>query len=207
VSSREELVARLLERHGRTFADEAGIRLADKPQPLFRLLCLTVLLATRMQASIGVGAARALGEARLDTAEAVAGDRDRVRRTLTDSGYVRYDESKADQLHDTAVLVRDSYGGDLRRLRGADDLAERLTDFKGIGEVGAEIFLREVQAVWPEVRPFSGRAVEAGAVALKLPKTAGALAGLVDGDDVARLMAALVRVDLEGSADELRSGG
>jgi len=198
---RTEIVQGLLERHGQTFADEAGIHLTDAPKPLFRLLCLTVLLATRMRHSMGVDAARALGEAGLDTPEDVADHRDRVRETLTGAGYVRYDESKADQLAQSAAHCRDAYDGDLRRLRGTDDLADRLTEFTGIGEVGAEIFLREVQAVWPEVRPVFGRPGRSGAKAVGLPQDDGALADLVSGDDVARLAAALVRVDLDGDED------
>lgn len=195
----------LLERHGRTFAEEAGIELADAPKPLFRLLCLTVLLATRMRHAMGVEAVRALGAAGLDTPEDVAAHRDRVRETLTGAGYVRYDESKADQLARSAAHCRDAYDGDLRRLRGVDDLADRLTEFTGVGEVGAEIFLREVQAVWPEVRPVFGRPGRSGAKAVGLPQDDRALADLVPGDRLAAFAAALVRVGLEGDED-LESG-
>jgi hypothetical protein len=36
--SSEDAVRRVLDRHGRTYADDAGIRLADEPAPLFQLL-------------------------------------------------------------------------------------------------------------------------------------------------------------------------
>lgn len=173
---------------------------------MFRLLCLSVLLATRMRHATGVAAARALGEAGLDTPEDVATRRDRVRATLTGAGYVRYDESKADQLAQSAAHCHDAYDGDLRRLRGADDVGERLIAFSGIGEVGAEIFLREVQAVWPEVRPMVGRAGRRGAAVVGLPGNDRALGGLVDGDRMAAFAAALVRVGLDGDEDLERDG-
>ena len=75
-----------------------------------------------------------------------------------------------------------------------------LEQFKGIGDTGADIFLREVQDVWTWVRPyFDGRAVEA-AKQLGLPGNADGLAQLA-GSDCARLAAALVRVSLD---DKLR---
>lgn len=56
-------VRELVDAHGRTYADEAGIRLKDTPQPLYRLLVLAHLLSARISASIAVAAARALSEA------------------------------------------------------------------------------------------------------------------------------------------------
>ena len=55
-----ETVAVLLEKQGRTFADEAGIKLADKPAPLYQLLVLSTLLSARITSSIAVAAAREL---------------------------------------------------------------------------------------------------------------------------------------------------
>ncbi|GAB7184897.1 hypothetical protein ATKI12_4728 [Kitasatospora sp. Ki12] len=43
-------VAELLDRFGRTYAEEAGIAQRDKPSPLYRLLILTVLCSVRNSA-------------------------------------------------------------------------------------------------------------------------------------------------------------
>jgi hypothetical protein len=58
-------------------------------------------------------------------------------------------------LADTTNLLLTRWHGDLRRLRdeaGRDPqrIHQLLQDFKGIGPVGATIFLREAQVVWPE---------------------------------------------------------
>jgi hypothetical protein len=117
------------------------------------------------------------------------------------AGYARYDESSATRLVDIATAVRDDFGGDLRTLatRADHDVIEakrQLMGFKGIGETGADIFLREVQDVWTWVRPhFDARATGA-ATELGLPADAKKLAQL-GGDDCARLAAALVRVSLD----------
>jgi 3-methyladenine DNA glycosylase/8-oxoguanine DNA glycosylase len=76
----------------------------------------------------------------------------------------------------------------------ADGLRERLTEFPGIGPTGADIFLREVQAVWRDIAPFADRKVADGAKRLHLPSSAGELAALGPAGDPAPLMSALVRV-------------
>ncbi len=100
------------------------------------------------------------------------------------------------------------WGGDLRRLRneaGGDvrRLKALLTELKGIGGVGADIFLREVQRCRPELRPYVDKRDKAAAKELGLPATPENLAGLVAADDVARLVAAPVRTSLANDVREL----
>lgn len=207
----DEVVQALLERHGRTFAAQAGIKLADRPAPLFQLLVLTTLLSARISSDIAVAAARALRDAGWTTAHKMA-DATWAQRTkvLNRAGYARYDESTSRMLGDTAEKLDDEYGGDLRRIRAeadgdVDDLRSALTTFKGIGKLGANVFVREVQGVWPEYHPFVDDRVSDGAELLGLPSTARGLAGLVDRDDFARLVAALVRMTTAKDADEVRA--
>ena len=46
----ELIVAELLARHGRLYAEDAGIRLADRPGPLYQLLVLATLLSAPIPA-------------------------------------------------------------------------------------------------------------------------------------------------------------
>ncbi|MER7949584.1 endonuclease [Streptomyces sp. NPDC096079] len=199
-----EAVARLLREHGRTFADEAGIALRDEPAPLYRLLVLTVLCSVRIRASTATAAARELSAAGLRTPRAMADSswQDRV-DALGRAHYVRYDESTATALGDGAELVLDRYRGDLRRLRerasgDPERLAELLREFPRIGPVGAGIFCREAQAVWPELRPYFDERCLAVAADLSLPHTPAGLARHVPPKDLARLAAALVRAGRAG---------
>lgn len=202
------VVAALLERHGTTYAEEIGIRLKNTPSPLFQLLVASILFSARIGAPQAVQAARALNDRGLTTPGkmAAAGWEKRV-RILNENGYARYDESTSRMLGDTCEIIQEKYDGDLRRLReeAARDSSrehEGLTVFKGIGDAGARIFLREVQAIWEEVHPFIDPLARQGADALGLPKSAKTLAGLVDGPaETARLAAALVRVKLADGAD------
>ncbi|MGI8329245.1 endonuclease [Actinomadura scrupuli] len=203
----ETVVRTLLDRYGSTYAQEAGIRLADKPGPLYQLLVLANLLSARISADIAVAAARELFEAGYRTPRAMrtASWQDRV-DALGRGHYRRYDERTATMLGDGAELLEDRWNGDLRRLReeGGDDpkrIGELLTEFPGIGPSGAEIFLREVQAVWPGVAPYFDDKALAGAGELGLPRDPRRLAALAgSGPGPARLAAALIRVSRSKTA-------
>ncbi|MET9377732.1 endonuclease [Streptomyces sp. NPDC003035] len=207
-----EVISRLLREHGRTYADEAGIALRDKPAPLYQLLVLTVLCSIRIRAETATAAARELFAAGLRTPRAMAesGWQERV-DALGRAHYVRYDESTATALGDGAELLLDRFHGDVRKLReqaGGDteELRTLLQDVPRIGPVGADIFCREVQAVWPELRPFFDERSRATAAGLGLPRSASGLAELVPPKDLARLSAALVRVSLsKNAAEELKT--
>lgn len=194
------IAQRLLTRHGETFAAQAGITLRDKPAPLWQLLVLSLLLSTRISSDIAVASARELFTAGWRTPQRLRAStwQERV-DALGRGGYRRYDESTSTRLDDAASLLLDRWQGDLRALRdtAAGDvtaMGHALQSFTGIGPAGANIFLREVQDVWPVVRPFADDLVLSGAKAAGLPQDATKLAGLVDGDDLAGLCAALVRV-------------
>lgn len=209
--SQRALVHALLDRYGQTYAAETGI-LIDKntPAPLFQLLCTSLLLSARIRAQNAVSAMRALIDAGLTTPEKMgaASWQDRV-DVITSHGYKRYDGIAATQLGQAAELVLDRYHGDLRRLR---DEAERdvdrertlLMEVNGIGPVGADIFLREVQGIWDEVYPFADERVLHAARLLELGRSAGALSRLVPPEQFPRLVAALIRVDLSGGYDAVR---
>ncbi|MEW2275062.1 endonuclease [Streptomyces griseofuscus] len=204
----ERVVRELVSAYGRTYAEEAGIRLADTPQPLYRLLVLSLLLSARIRASVAVAAARALREDRLDTPRRMA-DADWQRRVdaLGRGGYRRYDERTATQLGDGAELLDERWGGDLRRLHeeaGGDtgELKRLLQEEPGVGPAGADIFLREAQRVWPEVGPYlDGKALD-GADRLGLPKDPQKLTELAGDTEPAVLAAALVRAALDKDVAE-----
>lgn len=206
------VLARLVERHGTLFSEELGLDLSrNTPSVLFRWLCAATLMSARISHEIALRAACALAEAGWTTAEHMADSSwsDRV-RVLNEAGYARFDESTARMLGDTARRVQDDYGGDLRRLRTASDGdtgAQRraLKAFKGIGDVGADIFFRELQTVWSEHYPVLDPAARDAAETLDLPTDAARLARRVCRADYPRLVVALVRAKLGhiGRADLL----
>ncbi|MFD5285890.1 endonuclease [Streptomyces rubrogriseus] len=204
-------VRELVDAHGQTYAEEAGIRLKDTPQPLYRLLVLAHLLSARISASIAVAAARALSEAGLRDPRSMAGATWQQRvDALGRGGYRRYDERTATQLGEAAELLTERWGGDLRRLRDEADgdvseLRRLLQEFPGMGPTGADIFLREAQLVWREAGPRLDRKALRGAERLDLPGDQDRLLALAGKTEPAVLAAALVRaaVDKEVAEDTL----
>ncbi|MDI3387554.1 endonuclease [Streptomyces sp. B-S-A8] len=206
----------LLHGHGRTYAAEAGIRLRNTPQPLYRTLVLAHLLSARIRASVAVATSQALYEAGMRDARRMteAGWQQRV-DALGRGGYRRYDERTATQLGDAARLLLDRWDGDLRGLRDASDgdidhLRRLLRELPGFGPVGADIFVREVQDVWPEFGPLLDAKALQGAERLGLPREAPALRRLAEGQGAtdAELASALVRAALDKEiAEECRDAG
>lgn len=207
----EAVVAALLDRHGRTFADELGLDLhTPTPSALFGLLLFAVLSSARIRSVNAAAGTQALLDAGWSNVGKLAATswQERV-DVLNQHGYARYDERTANMLGDLTEQVQDRWGGDLSRMRTEADgdleaLKALLTEHKGLGPVGADIFLREAQSCWPEIRPYVDKRAKQAAKALGLPSKAEDLAALVSPDDLARLVAALVRTSLTDDADKVR---
>ncbi|MGD0602695.1 MAG: endonuclease [Streptosporangiaceae bacterium] len=208
MSGKPELIVKeLLQRCGSLYAEEAGIKLADRPGPLYQVLVLATLLSAPIPAETGVAAARELFAAgyRSPKAMSEASWQDRV-DALGRGHYRRYDERTASMLGDGAELLTSRWHGDLRRLRDeahgdADRIAALLVEFPGVGPAGASIFLREIQDTWAAVAPYVDAKVTSGARRVRLPYDRDSLAGLLaSSGQPARLAAALVRVSLSQRA-------
>ncbi|MEU9468656.1 endonuclease [Streptomyces avermitilis] len=204
--AKEEAVVRaLLDRQQRTYTAQAGIRLRNTPAPLYQTLVLATLLSARIKADIAVAAARALFDAGLRDPRSMADAswQERV-DALGEGGYRRYDERTATMLGKGAELLLERYDGDLRRLREEPDPKKALLDLPGIGPTGADIFLRDVQGVWPEFAPYIDRKALDGAKRLGLPASPEKLSGLVPGREMPRLADGLVHAALDKPlADEV----
>ena len=200
--AKPQMVRRLLDVAGTTYAAEARIKIGDKPMPLFQLLVLCMLASKPIDASIAMAAARELFKAGLRTPEAVlASDRQTMIDAFGRAHYVRYDESSATRLTAMAELVHDQHSGDLRDIAESSrhevaGARRMLKKFKGIGDTGADIYLREVQDTWTWVRPYFDDRARATAKKLGLPSDPEALGALAPRAN-ARLAAALVRVSLD----------
>ena len=144
----DDVAEALLARFGRTYAEEVGIDVAsERPGELFRLLVMALVFSTGLHHDLTLRAAKALKPWRTAKAMAEADWQD-LRQAL----YVARTQrttSTAHRLHDAAVLALERYDGDLRTLRDDAEgdparIRELVLEFKGIGETGADVFLREV---------------------------------------------------------------
>ena len=200
--TQREIAQLVLERHGRTYAHQAGLQLADTPAALYQLLVLSVLLSARISADIAVALP-------VSCSTPVAG---RPMRCPPRPGRTASTPWGADTTGATTnerqrcwekarLLSWNRWDGDLRRLAAEADgdvpaLRSMLEEFPGIGPVGADIYCREAQAVWPWLRPYADDRALDGAERVGLPRDAAKLARLVDDNQQADFAAGLVRITL-----------
>ena len=205
----------LLKQYGTTLAEDLGINVsANDPKSLFCLLIASLLLSARIGHDLALRSARILLQRGWTSPEKLAKTTWEQRvKALDEGGYVRYDERTSTMLGQTAQMIIDKYQGDLRKLREAaeaDPGRERklLKEFKGIGDVGANIFSREVQLAWPELYPFADDRVLQTARELGLPPNARKMAALVhQRRDFVRLVNALMHVRLAREQEHVRALG
>jgi len=114
---------------------------------------------------------------------------DRLVEVLDSGGYTRYDFSTATNLLGIAKTLKEKYG-DLERLHAMSsssvDLESRLQEFRGVGPVGVNIFLRELRGIWKKADPKLSPIAVATAQRIGLPLK-----------DVKRFESQLVRLTLE----------
>jgi hypothetical protein len=94
-------------------------------------------------------------------------------RVLDHGGYARYDFKTATKLLGICRKLVDTYAGDLNKLhaaaKNARDLENRIKELgKGIGDVTAGIFLREMRGTWAKAEPLPSELVLIGAKELGL---------------------------------------
>src|SRR5215213_8832743 len=137
MASHQHTVRALLDRHGRTFADELNIDVAKNiPSALYRLLCAATLMSARIGSQIAVEAARNLAQRGWRSPQKLAESTWEQRvNALNEAGYARYQERTATMLGDVTEHLLERYGGDLRKLRAEaerEPTAERklLKEFK-----------------------------------------------------------------------------
>jgi len=139
-----------------SYSQELGLDLT-KPEDRVRWFLASILFAKRISAEVAKRTFRQFEKEGLDTPEKMlAAGWDRLVEVLDSGGYVRYDFSTATNLLEIMRILTDT-NGDLEEIhRGATgprDLERRLEAIKGVGPVGANIFLRELRGIWEKADP------------------------------------------------------
>jgi hypothetical protein len=210
---KRRMVRRLLARVGRGYAEAYGFSVTSNPASLFRLLLLSVLTSGRRDHRQAASIAQALVSRGWDSAARMAGSRHEERvAVLRAVGSGRTADRLASALGDLASAVVERYHGDLRRLRGEarrDRTVERrlLARLPGVTDAAVDLFLREVQVVWPEAGPFFDRRSLRAAARLGLGGSVDEVAAVAGAgaERVAWLAGALARVDLDDRYREVRA--
>ncbi len=182
--------AELVRRLGGRYASALGIDLAAPDAgERFKWFLAALLYGTRISEALAARTWREFAaRGVLSPERIVATGWDGLVDILDAGGYVRYDYKTATKLLAVCAALINDYGGNLDTLHDgaadARDLENRLKALgKGIGDVTAGIFLRELRGVWPRAEPpLSPLALRAATALGYLPPSsadsAGALATL-----------------------------
>lgn len=148
----------LIRDFGKTFSSSLGINLkSGKEEGIFKWFLASILFGKRISSEI---ASRTYREFKangvLSPEKILETGWDGLVKILDDGGYVRYDFSTATKLLELVKELKQRYGTlyELhRQAKDARDLERRLMEFKGIGPVTTNIFLRELRTIWKKSDP------------------------------------------------------
>jgi len=172
-----------------SYSDELGLDLT-KPEDRFKWFLASILFAKRIGAETAKKTYLYFEQEELTSPDAILqAGWDRLVEVLDSGGYTRYDFSTATNLLGIAKTLSEKYGS-LERLHAESsspsDLENRLQEFKGVGPVGVNIFLRELRGIWEKAKP------NPSSMAVVTAQKIG-----LDPEDVERYEPQLVRLNLE----------
>jgi len=138
------------------YSDELDLDLC-KAEDRFKWFLASVLFAKRISAQIAKETYLYFEQEELTSPEAILeAGWDRLVEVLDSGGYTRYDFSTATNLLEIAKTLKEKYGN-LERLHAEssspEDLERRLQEFRGVGPVSVNIFLRELRGIWEKAKP------------------------------------------------------
>ena len=143
-----------------SYSEELGLDLT-RSEDRFKWFLASILFAKRISAEIAKKTYHRFEEEGLTTPEKILeAGWDRLVQVLDSGGYVRYDFSTARNLLKIVEELKEKYGNleNLHRISSSPkDLERRLQEFKGVGPVGVNIFLRELRGIWEKAKPKPSR--------------------------------------------------
>jgi hypothetical protein len=158
---RKGSVELLMKRFGGSFSSMLGINLSKaKPNEVFKWFLASILFGARISETIAINTYKQFEvDDLLDTEKIIRVDWDSLVKSLDAGGYVRYDFKTADKLLEVMKNLKTNYNGNLNLLheQASDprDLEEKIKNLgKGIGDITANIFLRELRGIWKKANPL-----------------------------------------------------
>jgi len=134
---------------GKIYSQELGIDLSSgKGSELFKWLLACLLFGKPIQQEVARRTYFEFVKEGLTTPEAILqAGWDKLVEVLDAGHYVRYDFSTATKLLDVCKTLKEKYSTAtnlLKQAKNKKDLEKRLQEFKGVGPVTTQIFLRDL---------------------------------------------------------------
>jgi endonuclease III len=145
----------LIKTYGTLYSETLGIGLESrKEEEIFKWFLASILFGRRISEKIAIKTYNEFVKHYVTTPDKILETGwEGLVRILDDGGYVRYDFSTATRLLEIAKTLKERYRGLFELYQAATDardLEKRLQEFKGIGPVTTNIFLRELRVAWPK---------------------------------------------------------
>jgi len=157
-----------------SYPKELGLDLR-RAEHRFRWFLASILFGRRISVEIAKRTYRRFEAEGLLSPEAILqAGWDKLVEVLDSGGYVRYDFSTATRLLEIMKYLKEKYGSleDLHsQAEDNKDLEKRLLEFKGIGPVTVNIFLRELRGIWWKANPQLSSIAKTAAEKLGLSET------------------------------------
>ncbi len=188
----EEKIETILKDFPKTFAEELDIDLKrGDEQEVFKWFLAAILFGARISMEIAKKTYKQFHNENLITPDAILNAGwDKLVEVLDAGGYVRYDFSTADKLLEVMKLLYEKYNGKLNKVhavaKDSKDLEILLQEFRGVGPMTTNIFLRELRGIWGKANPNLSPLVK------KIAQKLGISEDRIRGD--VKLEAALVRL-------------
>jgi endonuclease III len=170
-----EIVKILLKKLGQKFSSSLNINLSSADsEEVFKWFLASILFGARISETIVINTYKQFEREGVLSAQKILDTGwDGLVRILDNGGYVRYDFKTATKLLEVMGKLKELYHGDLNKLheqaKDSLDLEDRLKNLgKGIGEVTANIFLRELRGIWQKADPLPSDLVILSARNLRL---------------------------------------
>lgn len=149
----KRVIVELIEKMGGRFSSELGIDLEGGSGEIFKWFLASLLFGARIGQDIAMRTYREFEKRDvLSSDQIMETGWGGLVEILDEGGYARYDFKTATKLLEIMEYLNSRYGGDLDRLhaqaRDSKDLETRLLEFKGVGPVTVNIFLRELRGIW-----------------------------------------------------------
>lgn len=151
---------KLMANHFGKYSLRLGIHVDDRePKELFKWLLASVLFGAPISSETAERTYHEMMDSGINTPQRVLdAEWEGLVAELDAGGYTRYDYKTADKLLEVSTHLLRDYAGDLNRLHDTAedgmDLIRRIKALgKGVGDVAANIFLRELRGIWPKATP------------------------------------------------------
>lgn len=169
----------LVKKYGKLYSEQLKIKLTNE-KGFFKWFLASLLFGKPIQEGVAMNTFRLFMQKKVDTPDKILKTGwNQLVKILDDGGYVRYDFSTATKLLEIMKKLKQDYSGKItnihKKAKDSNDLEKRLIEFKGVGPITVNIFLRELRGIWskanPQPLPIVKRTAKKLKITLPNPKT------------------------------------